>query len=119
MCRLAPAAPPAAEAVSRGEREGPVPGACAGFHGFRDDFEVHIRFSGAGDRHRTVFWRDTARPATRLWVDDAPVGWGAGLDSYGHWLDGRFLVVQAEGPDSHPRQSYGPGTPTTGIVSPY
>lgn len=117
VCRLAPAAPSAAEEDSRGEREGPVQGACGGFHGFRGDFEVHVRFSGVGDRHRAVFWRDMPGSATRLWVDGAPVGSGAGLDSYGHWLDGRFLVVQAEGPDSHPRQSYGPGTLTTGIVS--
>ncbi|MFE2533578.1 hypothetical protein [Streptomyces sp. NPDC059371] len=117
VCRLDPVAPSAAEEVARGEREGPVPGACGGFHGFRGDFEVHVRFSGGRDRHRAVFWRDTAGSAVRLWVDGVPVGSGAGLDSYGRWLDGRFLVVQAEGPDGHPRQSYGPGTLVTGIVS--
>ncbi|MFF3416028.1 hypothetical protein ACFYW9_15235 [Streptomyces sp. NPDC002698] len=117
VCRLDPVAPSAAEEVSRGEREGPVPGACGGFHGFRGDFEVHVRFSGDGDRHRAVLWRDTAGSEVRLWVDGVPVGSGAVLDSYGHWLDGRFLVVRAEGPDGHPLQSYGPGTLVTGIVS--
>ncbi|WP_406011167.1 hypothetical protein OG440_37295 [Streptomyces sp. NBC_00637] len=117
VCRLDPAVPSAAEGVPRGEREGPVPGACGGFHGFRDDFEVHVRFSGGGDRHRAVFWHHTAASAVRLWVDGVPVGVGGGLDSYGHWLDGRFLVVQAEGPDGHPRQSYGPGILVTTIVS--
>lgn len=64
-----------------------------------------MRFSGGEDRHRAVFCRDTAGSAVRLWVDGVPVGSGGGLDSYGHWLDGRFLVVQAEGPDCHPLQS--------------
>ncbi|MFD5520836.1 hypothetical protein [Streptomyces sp. NPDC127066] len=117
VCRLDPVAPSAAGEVSRGEREGPVQGACGGFHGFWGDFEVHVRFGGDGDRHRAVFWRDTAGAEVRLWVDGAPVGSGAVLDSYGRWLDGRFLVVQAEGPDYHPRQSYGPGTLVTRIVS--
>ncbi|MFI0967579.1 hypothetical protein ACH4S8_40305 [Streptomyces sp. NPDC021080] len=117
VCRLDPVAPSAAGEVLRGEREGPVQGACGGFHGFRGDFEAHVRFSGGGDRHRAVFWRDTAASAVRLWVDGVPVGSGVGLDSYGHWLDGRFLVARAEGPDDHPRQSYGPGTLVTGIVS--
>lgn len=61
---------PAAE-DSRGEREGPVPGGCDGYHGFQDDFDLHIRFSGAGDRHRAVLWRDPTGPATRLRVDGA------------------------------------------------
>ncbi|MFB7247380.1 hypothetical protein ACFCYX_33535 [Streptomyces populi] len=118
VCRLDPAVPSAAEEeVPHGEREGPVRGACGGFHGFRADFEVHVRFSGGDDRHRAVFWRDTSASAVRLWVDGVPVGSGTGPDSYGHWLDGRFLVVRVEGPDDHPRQSYGPGTLVTGIVS--
>ncbi|MFE7927668.1 hypothetical protein ACFU6S_02860 [Streptomyces sp. NPDC057456] len=108
--------PSAAEEVPHGEREGPVPGSCGGFHGSWGDFEVHVRFSGGGDRHRAVFWHDRAASAVRLWVDGVPVGAGCDLDSYGHWLDGRFLVVRAEGPDDHPRQSYGPGLPVTGIV---
>ncbi|MFH0179140.1 hypothetical protein ACIA6D_42615 [Streptomyces cacaoi] len=117
VCRLDPAVPSAAEEASRGEREGPVRGACAGFHGSWADFEVHVRFSGGDDRHRAVFWHDMAASAVRLWVDGVPVGAGADLDSYGHWLDGRFLVVAAEGPDDHPRQSYGPGLLVTRIVS--
>ncbi|MEV6020744.1 hypothetical protein [Streptomyces sp. NPDC051997] len=102
VCRLDPAVPSAAEEVLRGEREGQVQGSCGGFHGFRGHFGVHVRFGGVGDRHRAVFWRDTAGSAVRLWVDGVPVGSGAGLNSYGHWLDGRFLVAQ--GPDGHPRQ---------------
>ncbi|MFJ5774600.1 hypothetical protein [Streptomyces sp. NPDC093094] len=117
VCRLDPAAPPAAEEGARGEREGPVQGACGGFHGSWPGFEVHVRFSGGEDRHRAVFWRDVAASVVRLWVDGVPVGAGADLDSYGHWLGGRFLVVQAEGPDGHPRQSYGPGILVTRIVS--
>jgi hypothetical protein len=116
VCRLDPAASSAEEVPLR-EREGPVRGACGGFHGFWADFEVHVRFSGGDDRHRAVFRRDTAASAVRLWVDGVPVGSGVDLDSYGHWLGGRFLVVRAEGPDDHPRQSYGPGTLVTGIVS--
>ncbi|MFF1442491.1 hypothetical protein [Streptomyces sp. NPDC058295] len=116
VCRLDPAVPSVAEEVPRGEREGPVPGACGGFHGSWGDFEVHVRFSGGDDRHSAVFWHDMAASAVRLWVDGVPVGAGVGLDSYGQWL-GRFLVVQAEGPDDHPRQSYGPGLLVTGIVS--
>ncbi|MFE6828425.1 hypothetical protein [Streptomyces sp. NPDC057690] len=117
VCRLDPFARSAAEEVPRGEREGPVQGACAGFHGFRSDFEVHVRFSGGDDRHRAVFWRDMETSVVRLWVDGVQVGAGTGLEAYGHWLDGRFLVVRAEGPDDHPRQSYGPGMLVTGIVS--
>ncbi|MFE1291238.1 hypothetical protein [Streptomyces sp. NPDC058751] len=116
VCRLDPAVPSADGEAPRGEREGPVQGACGGFHGLWGDFDVHVRFSGGDDRHRAVFWRDTTS-AVRLWVDGVPVDAGADLDSYGHWLGGRFLVVQAEGPDDHPWQSYGPGTLVTGIVS--
>lgn len=115
--RLDSAEPWVAEEVSRGEREGPVPGACGGFHGFWGDFEVHVWFSGGDDRHRAVFWHDMAESAVRLWVDGVPVGAGVRLDTYGHWLGGRFLVVQAEGPQDHPRQTYGPGLLVTGIVS--
>ncbi|MGW5638914.1 hypothetical protein, partial [Streptomyces sp. NPDC003832] len=75
-----------------------------------------MRFSGGEDRHRAVFWRGTTASAVRLWVDGFEVGAEAGLDSFGHWLGGRFLVVQAEGPDSHPGQSYGPGVLVTTIV---
>ncbi|MPY63323.1 hypothetical protein [Streptomyces spongiae] len=117
VCRLDSSEPSAAEEVPRFEREGPVPGACGGFHGFWTDFEVHVWFAGRGDRHRAVFWHDMAASAVRLWVDGAVVGAGAFLDSYGHWLGGRFLVVQAAGPDDHPRQTYGPGLLCTGIVS--
>ncbi|OQR64594.1 hypothetical protein B6E66_08320 [Streptomyces maremycinicus] len=117
VCRTDPAAGSPAEGIARGEREGPVPGACAGFYGSRADFEVRVRFSGGDDRHRAVFWHDMAASVVRLWVDGVPVGAGAGLDPYGHWLDGGFLVVVAEGPDDHPRQSYGPGLLVTGIVS--
>ncbi|MGX1540883.1 hypothetical protein [Streptomyces adustus] len=117
VCRLDTKVQPAVEEVPRGEREGPVPGACGGFHGFRAHFEVNVRFSGGGDRHRAVFCHDREASAVRLWVDGLPVGTRADLDSYGHWLDGRFLIVQAQGPDGHPEQSYGPGLLVTGIVS--
>ncbi|MFI1440426.1 hypothetical protein [Streptomyces fructofermentans] len=118
VCRLDPVVPSAAEGVARGEREGPVPGACGGFHGSRAAFEVQVRFSGGDDRHRAVFWRDGPASALRLWVDGVPVSAGGpDLDTYGYWLDGRFLVVQAEGPDDHPRQEYGPGTLVSRINS--
>jgi hypothetical protein len=117
VCRLDSAEPSAAEEVPRGEREGPVPGACGGFHGFWGDFEVHVRFGDVDDRHRAVFWHDMAASAVRVWADGVPVGVGARLDTYGHWLGGRFLVVQAEGPQDHPRQTYGPGLLVTRIVS--
>ncbi|MGW1070584.1 hypothetical protein ACWD4F_39545 [Streptomyces aureus] len=117
VCRLDPVAPTPAEEAPRGEREGPVQGACGGFHSFRGDFTVHVWFSGGEDLHRAVFWHDMETSTVRLWVDGIPVGTASDLNPYGHWLDGRLLVVQAEGPDDHPLQSYGPGLPVTGIVS--
>ncbi|MFF3617310.1 hypothetical protein [Streptomyces sp. NPDC002580] len=119
VCSQDPVVPSAAEALPRGEREGPVQGACGGFHGSRADFVVRVQFSGGADRHRAVFWQGWEASGVRLWVDGVPVAAGTGthLDSYGHWLDGRFLAVQADGPDDHPRQSYGPGQLVTSIVS--
>ncbi|MGW1713773.1 hypothetical protein [Streptomyces sp. NPDC002156] len=117
VCRQDPVGPSGAEEAAGPAREGPVPGACGGFHGFWTDFEFHVWFGGPGDRHRAVLWHDMAASVVRLWVDGAVVGAEVFLDSHAHWVGGRFLVVEAAGPDDHPRQSYGPGRLGSGIVS--
>ncbi|WP_433831546.1 hypothetical protein ACQP2E_13795 [Actinoplanes sp. CA-015351] len=77
-------------------REGPVPGGCDSFHGGDD---LRVRFS-AGDRHKAVQW------SMSLWINGVRVGAGLRLASRGWWLDDRFFVVPAEGPDEHPAQEY-------------
>ncbi|MEU4690522.1 hypothetical protein [Actinoplanes sp. NPDC023714] len=91
---------PSAEAAGAAGREGPVPGGCDTFYGWWDgSYPVRVAFS-PGDRHRAVHWdRD-------LWIDGAAVAGDQTLDDYGSWLDERFFVIAAEGPDDHPAQSY-------------
>ncbi|MDP9793083.1 hypothetical protein J2S43_001595 [Catenuloplanes nepalensis] len=90
--------PGAGEAV---HREGPRPGGCDHYVGWwGDSFALRISF-GAGDRHRAVQWD------RRLWIDGLPIADDQTLDECGHWLDDRFFVILAEGPDDHPAQSFG------------
>lgn len=95
-------------------RQGPTPGACDAFYATGDVW-IEIRFS-ADDRHRAVLWQENDAPVL-LWVDGVPVTVDATLDSTGYWVGRRFLVVDAEGPEDHPMQSWGPGLPVTGILS--
>jgi len=105
ICALDPVAP------ARGE--GPVAGACGGFHG---EARLRVEFS-ADDRHRAVFLRDERTGVARLWVDGEPVAEGGALDAWGYWLGDRHLVVRAEGPPGHPRQQWFPGSVTGSIAS--
>ncbi|BBH68686.1 hypothetical protein ACTI_53710 [Actinoplanes sp. OR16] len=79
--------------------EGPAPGACDTYYG--DDAAIVVRFS-PGDRHRAVFLREPGS----LWVDGVRVGADQHISWYGRWLDDRWLVAQAEGPDDHPLWTY-------------
>jgi hypothetical protein len=108
VCRQDPAA--------GGDRyQGPVPGGCGMFYGYRDDLQVRVVFSD-DDRHQAVLWCPERAPV-RLWVDGVPVGTEVELDTSGHWVGGRFFVVRTEGPGDHPRQSYGPGALVSRILS--
>jgi hypothetical protein len=106
----------AGEPVAGDDRfEGPVPGGCAIFYGYRDATRVRVVFTD-DDRHRAVFWCP-AREPVRLWVDGVAVRTDAVLDTLGTWVGDRLFVTQVEGPGDHPRQSYGPGELLTRILS--
>ncbi|XVU22501.1 hypothetical protein ACQPZJ_35255 [Actinoplanes sp. CA-054009] len=94
--------------AGEGVREGPGPGGCDSFVSFSR--QLWVRFS-ADNRHRAVF------SGGRLHIDGRPVGEGQTMESYGHWLENRFYVVQAEGPDDHPAQDYTMGSLVTTINS--
>jgi hypothetical protein len=88
--------------------EGPAPGACDRFYAI--DFAVWF---SPRDRHRAVITREPAA----LWVDGVRAGPDQTLDIYGRWLDDRYFVVQCEGPDDHPAQTYQMGSLVSQIVS--
>ncbi|GAB7051507.1 hypothetical protein [Catenuloplanes indicus] len=92
-------------------REGPVPGGCDHYVGWwGDSYGLRVAFS-AGDRHRAVQWD------RKLWIDGAPIAAEQSLDEYGAWLDERFFVILAEGPDDHPDQAYIWDSPVSAIRS--
>ncbi|MFI8086334.1 hypothetical protein ACIF6L_36745 [Kitasatospora sp. NPDC086009] len=87
-------------------RTGPVPGACSGFKDCWSAYGIDVEFT-ADDRHRAVHLRDPSdHSRTDVWVDGVRVADGITLDSSGYWVDGRYYVVQAEGPQDHPEQSH-------------
>ncbi|MET8153499.1 hypothetical protein ACIBSW_07950 [Actinoplanes sp. NPDC049668] len=94
--------------ADRTRREGPLPGACDSFHLDLGDGHASIEFS-AGDRHRAVLWWEISSPAM-LWIDGTRIAPEQTLDVSGRWLDDRFYMVQAAGPEDHPAQEYGMGT---------
>ncbi len=91
---------------------GPVPGGCDTFGS--GDGRFRLAFS-TGRRHRALLVGGTGTPVV-LFVDGRPVRCDAGLDNYGNWEGGRCFLVATEGPERHPRQSYGPGTLVTRIL---
>jgi hypothetical protein len=92
--------------------QGPVPGGCDTFGS--GDGRFRLAFS-TGRRHRAVLVGDSDQPF-ELVVDGRPVPCDAGLDNDGGWVGGRCFVVATEGPERHPRQSYGPGTLVTRVL---
>ncbi|GLW31106.1 hypothetical protein [Actinoplanes regularis] len=91
----------------RVHREGPLPGACDSFHLELPEGHVRIGFS-AGDRHRAVLWWESSL-GTMLWIDGTRIGRDLTLDTSGRWLDDRFYLTHAAGPEDHPAQAYEPG----------
>lgn len=87
-----------------GHRTGPVPGACDSFVDCWTEFGLNVDFT-SDDRHRAVHVRARAlSDRTSLWVDGVPVAEDVWLDQSGYWVDDRFYVVEAEGPEDHPEQ---------------
>ncbi|MEU4624788.1 hypothetical protein AB0G04_33055 [Actinoplanes sp. NPDC023801] len=90
----------AVAAAEAARREGPVPGGCADYYGWwGDGFTLRITF-GPGDRHCAIQWDRS------LWIDGIAIAEHETLDDYGMWLDDRFFVIAAEGPNDHPAQSF-------------
>ncbi|MEU4623303.1 hypothetical protein AB0G04_25445 [Actinoplanes sp. NPDC023801] len=80
---------PSGDAGEAVHREGPLPGGCDHYYGWRGDEDpLRVRFS-AGNRHRAVEWDG------RIWIDGVPIAEDHILDEYGDWLDDRFFVTSA------------------------
>ncbi|MEV6397870.1 hypothetical protein AB0M39_24375 [Streptomyces sp. NPDC051907] len=113
-CRLDPVERTGAEL--RG-RTGPIPGACDSFWDCWTPYELNVDFTD-DERHRAVHLRDdTGDLSVRLWVDGVPVAQDIMLERTGHWLDDRFYVVEAEGPEDHPEQRLAFGQLACHIIS--
>ncbi|MFG2867032.1 hypothetical protein [Streptomyces sp. NPDC048338] len=98
--RLCRQDPPAGSGI----RSGPVPGACSSFIDCWSPLGLRVKFSG-NDRHRAVHLRlGPPVDPVGVWVDGVRLAPDLWLDEAGYWLDDRFYVVEASGPDDHPEQ---------------
>lgn len=104
-CSRPPVEGPAADAPEF--RIGPIPGACSSFVDCWRGTGLHVEFT-SDDRHRAVHLKDKTEKVG-VWVDGVPLPEDAWLDESGYWVDDRFYVVQAAGPEDHPEQDLAMG----------
>ncbi|MEV4280698.1 hypothetical protein [Actinoplanes xinjiangensis] len=78
---------PSADTGETVHREGPLPGGCDHYYGWRgDDDPLQVYFS-AGSRHRAVAWDG------RIWIDGDPLAEDHAFAYGGDWLDDRFFMA--------------------------